>query len=87
MPVHPEDRSLLGMQWKGQLYVDTCLPFGFWSAPKIFTALADMLQWCVKDQGMSHLFHYLDDFITMGSAGSVEFQANMTTLTAICNSL
>ena len=46
-----------------------------------------MLQWCVKDQGVSHLFHYLDDFITMGSAGSVECQANMTTLIAICNSL
>ena len=49
MPVHPEDRPLLGMQWKGELYVDTCLPFGLRSAPRIFTAVADMLEWCAKD--------------------------------------
>ncbi len=28
IPVHPEDRGLLGMQWKGQLLVDGGLPFG-----------------------------------------------------------
>ena len=28
VPVHPQDRYLLGMQWKGQVYVDAALPFG-----------------------------------------------------------
>lgn len=28
VPVHPDDRWLLGMVWKGQLFVDTALPFG-----------------------------------------------------------
>ena len=28
VPVHPQDRILLGMQWKNQFYVDTRLPFG-----------------------------------------------------------
>jgi hypothetical protein len=28
VPVHPADRHLLGMQWKGGVYVDTALPFG-----------------------------------------------------------
>ena len=37
LPVHPEDRLLLGMEWQGQVYVDTALPFGLRSAPKIFT--------------------------------------------------
>ena len=43
-----------------QLYVDTWLPLGLWLAPRIFTALAEMLEWCVKEQGMSLLFHHLD---------------------------
>ena len=36
VPVHPDDRRLLGMQWKGGIYVDTVLPFGLRSAPKIY---------------------------------------------------
>ena len=28
VPVHPEDRPLLAIQWAGQLYFDTRLPFG-----------------------------------------------------------
>ena len=27
VPVHPDDRHLLGMQWRGKLYVDSALPF------------------------------------------------------------
>ena len=35
IPVHPSDPLLLGMEWGGQLYVDTSLPFGLRSAPQI----------------------------------------------------
>ena len=28
VPVHPQDRLLLGMVWKGQRYADGALPFG-----------------------------------------------------------
>ena len=28
VPVHPEDRYMLGMEWKGSVYVDRTLPFG-----------------------------------------------------------
>ena len=27
VPVHPDDCKLLGMEWEGQIYVDTMLPF------------------------------------------------------------
>ena len=47
VPVHPSDRLMLGMQWKGGVFFDTRLPFGLRSAPKIFTAVADALQWIV----------------------------------------
>ena len=51
VPVHPEDRLLLGMSWEGDLFVDTVLPFGLRSAPKIFTALADALEWVIRQTG------------------------------------
>ena len=44
IPVHPEDRWLLGMMWDGALFVDTVLPFGLRSVPKIFTAIADAVE-------------------------------------------
>ena len=34
VPVHPEDRHLLGMEWQGKVLVDTALPFGLRAAPK-----------------------------------------------------
>ena len=36
--IHPDDRPLLGMQWRGQYFVDLVLPFGLHSVPFIFTA-------------------------------------------------
>ena len=38
VPVHAEDRLLLGMKWEGETYIDATLPFGLRSAPLIFTA-------------------------------------------------
>ena len=43
--IHPQDRPLLGMMWRDKYYVDMALPFGLRSAPYIFTAIADMVQW------------------------------------------
>ena len=45
IPVHLEDSRLLSMQWEGNIYVDKVLPFGLRSAPIIFSAVADALQW------------------------------------------
>ena len=43
VPVHPADRRLLGMSWRGQVYMDIVLLFGLRPAPKIFTVVADAL--------------------------------------------
>ena len=43
IPIHPEDRLLLGMQWENKLYIDAALPLGLRSAPRIFSAVADVL--------------------------------------------
>ena len=70
LPVHPADRHLLQMAWNGSIYVDTCLSFGLRSAPKSFNILADLLQWCLQQQGVSHVMHYLDDFLMLGPPSS-----------------
>ena len=51
LPVHPEDRNLLGMCWNNAIYIDTCLPFGLRSAPKLFNLLADLLAWILEQKG------------------------------------
>ena len=48
------------MKWEGALYVDAALPFGLHSAPKVFTSIADSLEWMLRNQGLQHVFHYLD---------------------------
>ena len=68
VPVHPDDRWLMGMQWKGSLFVDTALPFGLRSAPKIFTALADAAEWIARQRGVEFVIHYLDDFLMVTPA-------------------
>ena len=43
--------------------MDRALPFGLRSAPKIFSAVADMVAWALHKAGIQHLTHYLDDFL------------------------
>lgn len=49
--IHPDNRYLLGMVWQGAVYVDKCLPFGLRSAPILFLAVADTLQWIMQRRG------------------------------------
>ena len=61
VPVHPQDQHLLGVQWEGAVYIDKVLPFGLRSAPKIFSAVADAVQWILSNNGIRKGLHYLDD--------------------------
>ena len=87
LPVHPADRHLLCMEWNKAVYVDTCLPFGLRSAPKLFNILADLLSWIAEQRGVTFSLHYLDDFLTMGSASSTACQQNLITFQYICHEL
>ena len=63
--VHPEDRYLLWMKWRGQFVVDLALPLGLRSAPCIFNAVTDMVEWIILNKySVLDLLHYLDDLIT-----------------------
>ena len=44
VPVHTQDRTLLGILWEGSMFVDVMLPFGLQSVPKIINAVADAIQ-------------------------------------------
>lgn len=75
------------MRWNKGVYIDTCLPFGLRSAPKLFNILADFLAWIPKQNNVSFLIHYLDDFLTMGPPSSLACQHNLDTIIKICNRL
>lgn len=77
VPVHPFDRPLLAIQWKGILFIDKVLPFGLRSAPLLFTVLADAAEWVVHQKGVKHVWHYVDDFIFAGEPNSTQFASAM----------
>ena len=63
IPAHPADRRLLAVAWRGDVFLDTALPFGLRSAPKIFSAVADALLFVMIRNGVGEAIHYLDDFL------------------------
>jgi len=87
VPVHPRDRWLLGMEWKGETYVDGTLPFGLRSAPLLFTALGDAVEWIAQKRGASWLRHYIDDFVMVGRPGTGECAEAMSALKETCKKL
>jgi len=87
VPVHPQDRLLLGMVWKGQRYVDGALPFGLRSAPKLFTALADALLWIMRQHGVAEAMHYLDDFLVFGAPNSRQCEIALGVSRQLCKEL
>jgi len=80
VPIHPQDRWLLGMTWEGKVFIDTTMPFGVRSAPKIFTALADAVEWVLKERGVKFVIHYLDDFLLVGGTDHTACVAQMRTI-------
>ena len=75
VPVHTEVRQLLRMKWRGAFFVHMVLPFGVRSAGHISL---DLVEWVAKrNNDVTFLMHYLDDFHTLGSPGSSVCQHNL----------
>ena len=53
------------MRWNDGVVVDAMLPFGLCSTPKIFTALADGLEWIIGQRRGRIVEHYLNDLIVL----------------------
>ena len=75
------------MKWEGKVYIDGMLPFGLRSAPKIFNCVADAVEWCVSQEGVEHIFHYLDDFAVVGPAESQQCLQALLILIRVCAAL
>ena len=87
VPVHPRDRWLLGMKWEGVTFVDGTLPFGLRSAPLLFTAVGDALEWVATKEGAVWLRHYVDDFVAVGRKGTEECRRAMDVFKETCQRL
>ena len=87
LPVHQDDRPLLGLSWEGFTYVDTTLPFGLRSAPKLFGAVADALLWAMHCNGIHNSIHYPDDFLFAGPPDSPQCMSNLEIALVSCSDL
>ena len=87
IPVHPDDRYLLGMKWNDHVYIDRQLPVGLRSAPLLFNGYADALEWIIRASGVHHILHYLDDFLVLGPPHSGVCLAALDAMISICQSL
>ena len=67
IPVH-HDQHLLRVRWNDSYYIDRMLAFGLRSAPKIFSAVADALQWMLSQRAITNILHYLNDFIFVAAS-------------------
>ena len=86
--IHPSDRALLRMGWRGKFYVDLALPFGLHSAPFIFYSIAAMVEWIlINNYQVAELVHYLDDFITAAPQNSNMCARNLSIALRVCTEL
>ena len=87
IPVHPDDRWLLGMVWEDKLFVDTALPFGLCSAPIIFNAIAEALAHIMRKDGIKEVDHCFNDFSLVGPPESKACREDLDTTLETCNRL
>ena len=69
------------------MYCDCMLPFGLRSAPKIFNALADSLEWIIRRKGVAYTAHYLDDYVIVGPPGTSRCADDLHNLVETCKEL
>ena len=66
--VHRADWPLLGIAWRGMLFVRLVLPFGARSSPRLFTQFAQAFAGALRRMGAPHVVFYLDDFLLLGAS-------------------
>ena len=87
VPIHPSERIFLGVLWEGQVFIDCQLPFGLASAPAIFSAVAEALEWILRRRGVRGVIHYLDDFLLLGSPDTEECAQALALTSQVCDEL
>ena len=88
--VQPIAWELLGSSYRHnrsdppQYFMSTVLPFGLRSSPKLFNDLAQATEWIMIDKGVSVVYHYLDDYITLGPPQNSACQNNLDIMLQTC---
>ena len=97
IPVRPQDFELLGSTFYRfnpitntyckEYYYDRVLQFGARSSPKLFSDFAAAAKYIMCSNGATYAEQYLDDYITMGAAGTTECADNLHTMMNTCHDL
>ena len=74
---------LFGMSWEGALQIDTVLPFGLRSAPKMFNPVADVVEWIVCQHGVDTVFHYVFGPYVVGNAQTEKCAVHLSVLRSL----
>src|SRR5436190_23722707 len=88
VPISVQNQWLMGFQWEGAFYKETCLPFGLATAPFLFNLFAEAFHWILESWLHVKPSHYLDDFIFIFSKCEAtsryeQFKGEYTMLTRI----
>ena len=71
--VAPHQQWILGFNWEGQYYLETCLSFGLRTAPFIFNLFTKGFHWILQSfLGWDLMAHYLNNFIRVIPPDTVE---------------
>ena len=73
------------LAWVGEPRCSTAIRL--WSAPKIFSAVADALLCVVFHRGISSAIHYLDDFLFCGAASFGKCAQNLASALTKCQDM
>ena len=87
IPVHPDDRHLLGILWNDCYYYDNCLPMGCSSSCQLFEDFSTALHW-IMEQHLPEvdIVHVLDDFLFITNNYD-SCLAALETFTMICKDI
>ncbi len=78
---------MLGFEFDGEVYYDTCMAMGCSSSCKTFEEFTTALQWIIEHTfGVKHSIHMIDDFLFIASNSS-KCQDNPGIFQKVCHNL
>lgn len=89
VPVRPEDRALLGLQWRDKYYYERVLPFGLRTSGYRWEMYAAALHFFFeKHVGVRICIHYVDDFLLVAPPGEQSAaEAQRDAVESMCETL
>ena len=73
IPIHADHYKYLRFEWNSTLFEFICLPFGFSSAPRVFTKVLKPFVASIRNKGI-RLVIYLDDMAIISSSRELSSQ-------------